>query len=82
MPTLPVTLLCAEAIASLQRLEKYMLLEEHEEPPKSKTTEARFVSRDWIGLDWIGLKSVLVGVMCCFQYVVVLKRERPLRRAC
>lgn len=35
---------CAEAIASMQRLQKYLLLEEHDDPPKSKVVEARFVS--------------------------------------
>ncbi|GLI63446.1 hypothetical protein VaNZ11_006418 [Volvox africanus] len=32
----------SEAIASLKRLEKYLLLEEFEDPPKSKVVEARF----------------------------------------
>ncbi|KXZ48458.1 hypothetical protein GPECTOR_27g628 [Gonium pectorale] len=32
----------SEAIASLQRLEKYLLLDEHDDPPRSKVVEARF----------------------------------------
>ncbi|GFR52364.1 hypothetical protein Agub_g14922 [Astrephomene gubernaculifera] len=32
----------SEAVASLQRLEKYLLLDEFDDPPKSKIVEARF----------------------------------------
>ncbi len=36
-----------EAVASLKRLQAYLLLDEHEDPPKSKVVEARFVSGWW-----------------------------------